>query len=296
MKKISLKAVILFLCIMLIIIFAVFVLIISASNKNNKYVSTVSGNQLINNTIEIMDIPVFELFEGEYRDVFYVNHNFKQKVTYRGQEIKYFKFSPSKKRLGFYYESGNYLSAGRDVALAVMNIAEQSVKKIYKGSFKTSDWEWLNDEEIAVYYGCGTECMAVYIIDVDSGGKEAALQYGVNYEWSPDKELALAYNYSGKYGITVGDKKGNAVFSIKRDLAAPYDLIYKTNAEWSPNGGKLALIIQKEKQDRLELLVFNVQEDFKQIFQFDVNFSDDIELRWSDNDSIIIDGQEFVLK
>lgn len=304
MKKAYFKVVILFGCVVLLAVFVIFVLkrqgyqIVNVSDRNvrNEIGHITTKNRTVKDTIEILDVSVLELIEGEYRSVLHINNGIEQKVTYNGQEIDYLKFSPSNKKLGFYYESGNYLSSGRDIALAIMDIDGKSIKKVYEGSFKTSYWEWLNNEEVVVYYGCGAECMVAYVIDVNSSERKAELQYGVNYKWSPNKELALAYNYSGKYGITVGDKKGKTIFFIRRNPTAPYDLIYQTNTEWSPDNGKLALIIKKENQDRLELLVFNARDDFKQIFQADIDFLKDIELSWSNNNKIIVNDAEFILK
>lgn len=304
MKKAYFKIVILFGCVVLLAIFVIFVLerqghqIINVSDGNtrNKIGYTTTKNRTVNDTIEILETSVFELIEGEYRSVLYINNGIEQKVTYNGQEIDYLKFSPSNKKLGFYYESGNYLSAGRDIALAIMDIDGKSIKKIYEGSFKTSYWEWLNNKEVAVYYGCGTECMVVFIIDVNSGERKSELQYGVGHEWSPSKELVLAYNYSYRYGITIGDKIGNALFSIKREPIAYHDLIDKTVATWSPDSNKIAVVIKKENQDQLELLVFDVQENFKQIFQSDVGFLKDIELKWDSDEKLIYNDLEFVLE
>ena len=37
---------------------------------------------------------------------------------------------------------------------------------MFTGNFRLSYFEWLNDGEIAVYQGCGTECMVAYHIDL----------------------------------------------------------------------------------------------------------------------------------
>jgi len=298
MKKVYLKVVILLGCIVLLAVFVIFILKINVNNKNkrNEIVSVTSESDLVNDTIEILDVSVFKLIEGEYRSVLYVNNGIEQKVTYNGQEIDYLKFSPLNNKLGFFYESGNYLSAGRDIALAIMDIGGKSIKKVYEGSFKTSYWEWLNNEEVVVYYGCGTECIVAYVINVNSGEKKSELQYGVGHKWSPDKELVLAYNYSYRYGITIGDKIGNVLFSIKREPVTYHGLIYKTKVAWSPDSSKIAVVIKKENQDQLELLVFDVQENFKQIFQSDVEFFKDIELRWDSDEKLVYNNLEFILK
>lgn len=304
MKKAYLKVAILFGCVVLLAVFVTFVLkrqgyqIVNVSDRNvrDEINYTTIKNRTVDNTIDILDTSVFELIEGEYRSVLYINNGIEQKVTHNGQKIDYLKFSPLNNKLGFFYESGNYLSAGRDIALAIMDIGEKSIKKVYEGSFKTSYWEWLNNEEVVVYYGCGTECMVAFIIDVNSGERKSELQYGVGHEWSPNKKLVLAYNYSYRYGITVGDKIGNVFFSIKREPVTYHDLIYKTKATWSPDSNKIAVIIKKENQDQLELFVFDVKENFKQLFQSDVDFFEDMEFNWDNNEKLIYNDLEIIFK
>jgi len=60
--------------------------------------------------------------------------------------------------------------------------------------------------------------------------------------------------YSGSFG----DKYGN-------------DLESKTQAVWSTDSTKIALFIKKEKEDKMELLVFDTEKNFEQIFQSDMD-------------------------
>jgi len=210
--------------------------------------------------------------------------------------------SPTEKRLGYFqdiHKAGAEIDkddpeAAREywdnyTSLRMMNIDGSGKKEIYRGSYKTSNWEWLNDEEVVVYYNCGTECLVGFLIDANTGERKAELQYGVGHEWSPNKELVLVYNYSGGYGITIGDKKGNVVFSIKREPQKYYGLVFSTEVEWAPDGSKIAVVIKKENLEEMELLVFDVEDNFKQIFQSDIGFFEDMKLMWSD------DGQKVIL-
>lgn len=298
MKKIRLLF--LFVCFALLAVMAIFIFkwrgcIINRGDKSVKNVSGKDAIKDINEVMEISDIPVLGLSESADGGMRFIDNGSVQKPVYKGQAISQMQFSPSKKKLGFYYESGNYSSSARDIGLAVMDIGDKSIKKIYEGDYKTSYWEWLNNEEVVVYYGCGSECLAAYIVNIDSGERTAELQYGVGYEWSPDKKSVIAYNYADKYGVTVGDKAGKIIFSLKRSQSAPYDLIYKTAAEWSPDSGKLALIIKKENQNRRELLVFDAQADYERIFQSDVDDYEDMKLNWKGENTVMVNDAEFVL-
>lgn len=223
----------------------------------------------------------FRLIKNGYMGVVYYDGNIKRSVVYQGQEIRYLRFSPSNDKFGFYYNKpGQEDISGSDVELSIMDIDTRVITKVYEGGFKTSSWEWLNNKEIVVYYGCGTECMVAYIIDTIGGEQTAILQYGVGYEWSPDKKLVLAHRYTVEYGINVGNKQGNIVFQLLRS-PAPFTGNLDVKALWSPDSAKIALIIKKENKEELELLVFDIEQDFKQIFQEDLTGNiDDIGFFW----------------
>lgn len=125
--------------------------------------------------------------------------------------------------------------------------------------------EWLNDKEFVVYRGCGTECQIAYIFDIEKNYKRK-LFYGVGYQWSPDKELVVAYHFSGGYGITVGDKYGNVLFEFRRPLPLTYSkLTDETEIMWSDDSKILILIIKKADEEELETIKFDVDNDFKVI-------------------------------
>lgn len=237
--------------------------------------------------IPISDLNVSKLIEGKYRRITYIDNNrIERKVIFDNSWIDYLNFSPSKEKLGFHYEHQDVPMVGGDVSVVIMDIANGDLREVYEGGFKTSYWEWLDENEIAVYYGCGTECMSVYIIDATTGKEKALLVYGVGHEWSPNKQLVLAYNYTVQYGIVVGDRYNNKLFTLHRDRDYNYNdmVTYGTQAEWSPDGSKIALFIKKDKKEEMELLVFDVDNDFQQIFQHSpVDFKKDAELSWINN-------------
>lgn len=236
-------------------------------------------------SIEISEVPIVaELTQDEYKRVFYIDGNIKRGVTHNSHPIDYLIFSPSKNKFGYFENLDIYdknVPYDKQLILHVVDQNTKDKKEIYHGSFRTSDWEWFSEKEILVGYNCGTECKVLYLIDIDSN-KRHTLQYGVGYQWSPNKELVFAYHYTAAYGITVGDKFGNETFNLRRDKNFS-ELIWKTKAAWSPDSKKLALIIKKENQEKLELLVFDVENNFKTIYQKDLEANDFNNLSWQNN-------------
>lgn len=164
-----------------------------------------------------------------------------EEVTSNKCDKSQFKISPDNSQLGYFIDlnclnNSSSVDYENHTALRIANLNKLNNKEIYKGSYHTSSWEWLNNNEIAVYFGCGTECMAVYLINANTGEQKTPLVYGVGYEWAPNKDLVLAYNYSAGYGITVGDKNNNELLILRREPPDFYnDLVDKTLALWSPD-------------------------------------------------------------
>lgn len=229
-----------------------------------------------------------------------LNNRSIKKLTNDACYKSHLKISPNNLLIGYYVDlnclNGNVLHRDYEnhTSLRIMDLDGKNNKEIYTGSYHTSDWEWLNDDEVVVYYGCGTECMVGFVVDVKTRTRKAQLQYGVGYEWSPNKKYILAYNYSGKYGITVGDKKEEVFLSIKRE-PSNYDLIGETKAIWSPDSKKLTLIIKKEGVNEMEILIFET-DNFDMILQSDIEFTKDAKFTWAGNNKIIFDNKEFLIE
>ena len=213
-------------------------------------------------------------------------------LTKDGYRKSHLKISSEKTKLGYFVNLNSLNSPDKETdyenhtALMIIDVNGQNKKEIYRGSYHTSNWEWLNENEVVVYYGCGTECMVGFVTDTNSGQRKAELQYGVGYEWSPNRELVVAYHY-WNYGITVGDKKGKELLSIFRHTTSYRDLSGKTKSIWAPDSSKLALIIKKENKNQMELLVFDVTNNFKKILRRDVDNADEYNLEWSEDSKLI---------
>jgi len=279
---------------MVFVVAFVFVFIIvkfDSLPSNIETIKKMNGSELDtfyrDDPIEISNILLSKLVENEYRDLFYIEHEVIQRVVFNGNYVTYFQASPLTDRFGYLVNFDIHdetIPYDRQVILYIEDMETREPKEIYYGSYKTSGWEWFSDDEVLVLYNCGTECQLLYLININSGKKQKLL-YGVGYEWSPNKEMVLAYHYSGRFGITVGDKFGNVVFEFLREYLGAYvRLLDQTKVLWSPDSSKIALMIKKEKQEVLELIVFDVKQDFKQIFQQDlVGESEDIEFYWQDD-------------
>jgi len=152
---------------------------------------------------------------------------------------------------------------------------------VFAGNFRVSSFEWLSDTEIAVYQDCGTECMIAYYIDLTTKHKHRFF-LGVGYTWSPDRQYVLAYHINLQQGISVGDKFGNQIFTLRRDSPSTSENYSSHRASWSPDSSRLALIIHKEDKTKLELLVFAVKQNFKIILQQDLAGDSLTNLGWSD--------------
>ena len=152
--------------------------------------------------------------------------------------------------------------------------------------------EWLNDEEFVIYRGCGTECEVVYIFDLKKNF-EQKLYYGIKHTWSPDKKYLLAYHYAIEPGITVGDRSGTRLFTLRREYPKDGKEVSTHKAIWSPSSSKLALIINKNKEAELELLVFDVENSRKLLSQKDLDSSDFTDFGWKDEKTVFytVDGE-----
>jgi Tol biopolymer transport system component len=214
------------------------------------------------------------------------NESLKQntlKVSTTGKKRAYFqhKFTTDIKEIG-----------DRDYTFLVVE-QEGKREKVFQGDFRLSYFEWLTDEEIAVYRNCGTECMIAYIVDLKTKTPRE-LMLGVGYTWSPNKQYVLAYHYSSKYGISVAEKDnfyGRMRFELRREHPpSGSNLTSKTQASWSPDSNKLALVIKKKAEEKLELLLFDVKNDFRLLGQKDLKSNQFSDLGWKDGTTVFYES------
>ncbi len=287
MKKINKK--IIFLILIFLVCTAIFMVVILKVKQANL---NINKKLIKNNTIEISEIALEKIIEDEYGSLFYIDNQTKKRVVQNNNTLSRLQFSPLKDKYGFTENLDND-QHDKPILIFTGDINHKETKEIYRGSFKTSGWEWFSNEEILVFTGCGTECEVLHLIDLVSGEK-IELNYGVNYKWSPDKTKVLALHYTIP-GFTVGDKFGNELFTLERKFLEYSKLFDFIQAEWSEDGGKIALVIKKDNEEKMELLVFDVQNDFNIISQSDIEAIDDIDLSWNNN-KVLIDDKEYIIK
>lgn len=242
--------------------------------------------------IDIADVSLGKL-KIKNRELFFYDGQIKRQVVYRNNPISNLVFSPSRDRFGYLVNYSIYdenIPYDKTTILRIEDADTRVSKQVYHGSFRTSGWEWFSDNEVLVSEGCGTECQAQFLINLEYG-KQYTLQYGVGYQWSPNKKMVVAYNYSLRRGITVGDKFGKKLF---RYVLTPRNDTHFANtpqALWSPDSNKLAVAMEKETGEGFDLLVFGVKKNFKKILRSDIGSSDKFELAWSeDSKKVFVNG------
>lgn len=183
-------------------------------------------------------------------------------------------------------------------------VVDQGIKAepVFKSDFRLTDFEWLFDDELAVYRDCGTECVIAYVVNIDTK-KYEQLPLGVGYTWSPDKYYVAAYRYSGRYGVSIGsrgNKYGRSLYEIIREPPPTGSaLIVKTELKWSPDSSKFALVIRKNDEERLEMLVFGLRNNnFTLLSQRDLGQNASDKFFWKGASTVIYyeSGEEKMVK
>lgn len=219
----------------------------------------------------------------------------------RNQDLKNIslEFSPSKSKSAFFQKKiikdSIKASKNTDYVSKTVVILQKgdNTEEIFKGDFHLSNLEWLNDRELVIYRSCGTECMTATIIDTDTKLQQD-ISLGVGYIWSPNKQYVVVYHYSYKYGISVanrGDQYGRRLLEIRRNHPdAGSGLADQTMVAWSPDSTKLAVVIRKENEEKLELLVYSIGNQFSLLHQQNLEQTDISDLNWEGESNILVTG------
>jgi len=228
-------------------------------------------------------------FIVENNEIWEIISDKKIQLTDDGFEKSDIKISSDREKIGYYkhlyskplYQNKDYFE--NYLALMIYDLKTKKEKEIFKGDYHLGEWEWISPKEVIIYQGCGTECVAFWRVNIETDEKNSA-NYGVDYQWSADKKYVLAYRYT-HLGITIGDKFGSEIFTLEREKNKIFPkLAEKTEGVWSPDSKKLALIIKKENQEKLEFLVFDVVEKkFKVIYQEDLESFEIKNFHWQNN-------------
>lgn len=202
-------------------------------------------------------------------------------------------FSPNKIKLAYFQNklTEDIESLGDSDYVSVIVEQDGKQETVFQEDYHLSYLEWLDDREIVVYRSCGTECLIAYIVDTETK-KQQALTLGVGYLWSPNKQYVAALYYSYKYGISIADRgseHGQTVFQMRRDHPPTGSRLgNKTQVAWSSDSAKLAIVIRKNNEEKLEMVVIDIQKDFETKYQQDL-ISDDISgIAWEGSSTIIL--------
>lgn len=74
--------------------------------------------------------------------------------------------SPSGKYRATSY-TGDYADTYHYYQVFVTDLTNDRMYRIYSGDFRTSGWEWTNENKIKITYNCGTGCQAIKIMSAD---------------------------------------------------------------------------------------------------------------------------------
>jgi hypothetical protein len=81
------------------------------------------------------------------------------------------KFSPDQKKQAYFqrkFSKDNVIDIGDQDYISV--ILDQGNKKeiLFQGNFKLSYLEWLNNDEVKIYKGCGSSCLVSYVVNTNT--------------------------------------------------------------------------------------------------------------------------------
>ena len=81
------------------------------------------------------------------------------------------KASPDQKKRAYFqrkFSKDNVSEIGNYDYISV--ILDQGNKKevLFQGNFRLSYLEWLNDDEVKIYKGCGSSCLVSYVVDINT--------------------------------------------------------------------------------------------------------------------------------
>lgn len=277
--------------------FSLFILCISMFNFWQIWQLKISYNE-IQNTLDRDFIATSEISSNQdiseevvsesQEEINQINEKWNKELKDRSEQV-----SPNKTKTAYF--QNKILEKGmnlwdRDYTTVNVKKGDQ-IDTVFQGDSKLSYLEWLDDRELIVYRSCGTECMIANIVDTETK-KVQELALGVGYTWSPNKQFVVVYHYSYKYGISIasrGNQYGQTLLQVRRDHpVSGSGLTNQTKVTWSADSSRLAVIIRKVDEEKLELLVYNVADQFKLYFQKDLEDSDISTLTFEGLNTIII--------
>jgi len=219
----------------------------------------------------------------------------QESYNQQNKELKERSFTLSPSKIKAAYFQNKSVGGAKDLSdedyTSVIIEEDGKQESVFQGDFHVSDLEWLNDREIVVYRSCGTECMVAYIVDTKTKHQQE-LALGVGYTWSPNKQYVAVYHFSYEYGISIanrGNKYGQTIFQLRRKHPPNgSSLTDETQVAWSPTSARLAVVIKKDNEEKLELIILDIQKDFKNIYQQDLTNTSISGLTWEGENTVVV--------
>ena len=79
------------------------------------------------------------------------------------------KISPNQKKQAYFqkkFTEDNVTDISDEDYISVILDQESKKEVLFQGNFRLSYLEWLNDNEIKVYKGCGSSCLLSYVVNI----------------------------------------------------------------------------------------------------------------------------------
>lgn len=114
----------------------------------------------------------------------YVSFNERKKelegYKLHNQELKKrsLEYSPNGKKVAYFHNKFivDIKEIGDDDFASLIVESDGKTKVLFQGNHRLGYFEWLNNEQIKLYVGCGSSCLINYIIDVETGKYEESVE------------------------------------------------------------------------------------------------------------------------
>lgn len=81
------------------------------------------------------------------------------------------KVSPNQKKQAYFqrkFSEDNITNIDDQDYMSVILNQENGKEVLFHGNFKLSYLEWLNDDEVKIYKGCGSSCLVSYVVNTNT--------------------------------------------------------------------------------------------------------------------------------
>lgn len=141
------------------------------------------------NLIDIRKLSEFDYgyisTEG-YEDVFVHTNDSLKQVYFDDKQLQSLELSPSQKKVAFYYFSDE--PEGQELSLILLDLNSGNISEIFHTAFPSWDvrshLHWLGDNNLFFIRHCGTACLGITLLNIETGETRNAL---LSYPSFPDQ-------------------------------------------------------------------------------------------------------------